>query len=199
MNKDLREILSWQEYGPEIIKALNLKQTTKGEWHGPCPVCGGTDRFWINQHKGELYTHCRQCHDFTAIKDKLRDAGLLPRRQPETSENQASTRSEPSSSIEPYHIRKQIDLNLGECSLSGDKLIVQINDIITGEERGTQTIANSRKLFTKGLVKEGAGSFIGRIHRRYWCVRALLMRRQCTKLQAIKRCFRWTQEPFQKT
>ena len=49
------------------------KQATKGEWHGPCPVCGGTDRFWINEFNGELYTHCRQCHDFTAIKDKLRD------------------------------------------------------------------------------------------------------------------------------
>ena len=199
MNKNLREILSWQEYGPPMISELNLKQATKGEWHGPCPNCGGTDRFWINEFKGELYTHCRQCDDFTAIKDKLRDAGLLPRRQLETSENQASTRSEPSSSIEPYHIRKQIDLNLGECSLSGDKLIVQINDIITGEERGTQTIANSRKLFTKGLVKEGAGSFIGPHTSTLLVCEGLADHRQCTKLQTIKRCFRWTLRPFQKT
>jgi phage/plasmid primase-like uncharacterized protein len=161
MNKNLPEILLWQNYGPPIIGALNLKETSKGEWHGPCPECGGTDRFWINEFKGELYTHCRQCHDYPAIKDKLRDAGLLPRRQPETGENQASTQPQPTSLSEPYHIRKQIDLNLGECSLSGDKLIVQINDIITGEKRGTQTIANSSKLFSKGLVKEGAGTFIG--------------------------------------
>ena len=152
MNKNLSEILSWQEYGPEIIKALDLKQATKGEWHGPCPNCGGTDRFWINEFKGELYTHCRQCHDFTAIKDKLRDAGLLPRRQPETGENQASTHSQPSSLSEPYHIRKQIDLNLGECSLSGDKLTVQIDHIITGKKRGTQVITNGGKLFSKGMV-----------------------------------------------
>ena len=78
MNKNLREILSWQEYGAPMISELNLKQATKGEWHGPCPNCGGTDRFWINEFKGELYTHCRQCHDYPAIKDKLRDARLLP-------------------------------------------------------------------------------------------------------------------------
>ena len=161
MNKNLREILSWQEYGPPMISELNLKQATKGEWHGPCPNCGGTDRFWINEFKGELYTHCRQCDDFTAIKDKLRDARLLPSWPPETSENQAATQPQPSSFSEPYHIRKQIDLNLGECSLSGDKLIIQINDIITGEKRGTQTITNAQKKFNTGMVKEGAGTFIG--------------------------------------
>ena len=161
MNKNLREILSWQEYGPPMISELNLKQATKGEWHGPCPNCGGTDRFWINEFNGELYTHCRQCHDFTAIKDKLRDARLLPCWPPETGQNQAATQPQPSSLSEPYHIRKQIDLNLGECSLSGDKLIIQINDIITGEKRGTQTITNGSKLFSKGLVKEGVGSFVG--------------------------------------
>ena len=154
MSQKTSEILSWQEYGPEIIKALNLKQTTKGEWHGPCPECGGTDRFWINEFKGELYTHCRQCHDFTAIKDKLRDARLLPEWPPE---NQPKI----SASIEPYHVRKGIDLNLGQCSLSGEQLIVQINDIVTGEERGTQTITNAQKKFNTGMVKEGAGTFVG--------------------------------------
>ena len=154
MSKNLPEVLLWREYGPEIIKALDLEQKTTGEWHGPCPNCGGTDRFWINQHKGKLCTHCRQCGDFKAIKDALRDQDLLPRWSPK---NQPKI----STSTEPYHIRKQIDLNLGECSLSGDKLIVQINDIVTGKERGKQVITNGGKLFSKGTAKEGSGTFVG--------------------------------------
>ena len=192
MSQKTSEILSWQEYGPEIIKALNLKQTTKGEWHGPCPECGGTDHFWINEFKGELYTHCRQCHDFTAIKDKLRDARLLPEWPPE---NQPKI----SASVEPYHVRKGIDLNLGECSLNGEQLIVQINDIITGEKRGTQTITNGSKLFSKGLIKEGAGTYIGPHTSTLLVCEGIADAQAMHKATGHQALFRWTLRPFQKT
>jgi hypothetical protein len=40
------------------------KSTTKGgEWAGPCPICGGGDRFliWPNQKGGEGSYWCRRC------------------------------------------------------------------------------------------------------------------------------------------
>ncbi len=36
-----------------------LKRTTAAEWTGPCPTCGGTDRFSINV-KQQVW-HCRGC------------------------------------------------------------------------------------------------------------------------------------------
>ncbi|MDA9823553.1 hypothetical protein N9C56_13840, partial [Paracoccaceae bacterium] len=154
MSKNLPEDLPFDRYSVPIISALKLKRKTKDEYGGPCPICKGDDRFWINSHQGQLRFHCRKCDDFKPIKEALRDLDLLPRWSPK---NQPKI----SASIEPYHVRKGIDLNLGKCSLDGDKLTVQIDHIITGKKRGTQTITNGSKLFSKGLVKEGAGSLIG--------------------------------------
>lgn len=47
-------------------KKVNLKKvasTYDGEWQGPCPACGGTDRFhvWPNQHQGRGSYWCRSC------------------------------------------------------------------------------------------------------------------------------------------
>ena len=34
------------------------------EWKGPCPVCGGTDRFHVREGRdGAALAHCRQCPD----------------------------------------------------------------------------------------------------------------------------------------
>ena len=153
--------LPWEEYGPAIIRALNLKQMSKGEWHGPCPNCGGQDRFWINCNEGQLRVHCRQCNDFPAIKDNLRDRGLLPLWEPVKSMGFPEKRPKLDGKIEPYHIRKKINLNFDGCRLEGDKLIIEICDIITGEKRGTQSISNDGKRFSSGLIKLGAGTFIG--------------------------------------
>jgi phage/plasmid primase-like uncharacterized protein len=38
---------------------LKVRRTSRAEWHGPCPVCGGTDRFFINLRKQSFY--CRSC------------------------------------------------------------------------------------------------------------------------------------------
>lgn len=36
-----------------------LKKVTGSEWHGPCPVCGGTDRFHVNTRGN--FCGCRKC------------------------------------------------------------------------------------------------------------------------------------------
>ena len=151
---NMADNMSWGEYAQPIIDALNLKELSKGEWHGSCPHCGGTDRFWINKFEGKVKTHCRQCADFAAINDTLRERGLLPKWEPVIAPAKAS----PSA---PYHKIKKLDLSLAGCRLDGDKLIITLRDIISGVERGTQTITNAKKQFSKGLTKEGAGAFIG--------------------------------------
>ncbi|MDA9856405.1 hypothetical protein N9C80_08330, partial [Paracoccaceae bacterium] len=80
---NMADNMSWDEYAQPIIDALNLKKISKGEFHGACPNCGGTDRFWINEFEGNVKTHCRQCHDFAAINDTLRNQGLLPKWEPD--------------------------------------------------------------------------------------------------------------------
>ena len=45
------------------ITARKAAGTKGGEWHGPCPGCGGTDRFhcWPEQNGGEGSWWCRGC------------------------------------------------------------------------------------------------------------------------------------------
>ena len=69
---------NWSEYGEKIIQGLELKRTSKGEYHGACPNCAGKDRFWIKQHNSEVLVHCRKCNDFKEIKDRMRDMSLWP-------------------------------------------------------------------------------------------------------------------------
>jgi hypothetical protein len=151
---NMADNVSWDKYSQPIIDALNLKESSKDEFHGACPHCGGTDRFWINKFEGKVKTHCRRCNDFAAINDTLRDQGLLPKWKPVIAPAKAAPNA-------PYHKLKKLDLSLDGCRLDGDKLIVTLCDIITGKEIGTQTITNAKKVFSKGLKKEGAGAFIG--------------------------------------
>lgn len=39
---------------------VHLRRVGAGEYAGPCPVCGGRDRFAINANR-QLF-NCRQCH-----------------------------------------------------------------------------------------------------------------------------------------
>ena len=59
----------WSEFGQTIINNLELKKTSQGEFHGPCPSCSGTDRFWIKEFQGEVMVNCRKCNDYKSIKD----------------------------------------------------------------------------------------------------------------------------------
>lgn len=49
------------------------------EWHGPCPVCGGADRFWVTRGRAhECIAACRHRCDFARI---LEAAGLMADRR----------------------------------------------------------------------------------------------------------------------
>ena len=56
---------------------LGLKKTTSG-LAGPCPLCGGTDRFFITRKSGEALIGCRQCGDGkTFLPDVLKAVGWV--------------------------------------------------------------------------------------------------------------------------
>ena len=129
----------WDEYADRIINKYNLKETVKGEFHGPCVACGGTDRFWIfRKQNGELGVHCRQCEDFTGIMDEMRHDGVLPTAQeveykPPIAVNDLSDFE----AIIPYHEKKGIELF--NAKKIGDNIVVPIVDI-SGKRVNKQTI-----------------------------------------------------------
>lgn len=40
-----------------------LRKNSRRDWAGPCPRCGGTDRFHVFQSGGEWRWRCYQCHE----------------------------------------------------------------------------------------------------------------------------------------
>src|SRR6056300_152068 len=68
----------WSEWSDRIIQAYNLKQTAKGEYHGPCPSCGGVDRFWISEKLGEVKAFCRQGCDIQTLSTAMIADGVWP-------------------------------------------------------------------------------------------------------------------------
>jgi len=134
----------WDEYADRIINKYNLKETVKGEFHGPCVACGGRDRFWIFRKKnGELGVHCRQCEDFTGIMDEMRHDGVLPTAH--EIEYKAPIAVNDLSDFEaviPYHEKKGIELF--NAKQIGDNIVVPIVDI-SGKRVNKQTITRDGK------------------------------------------------------
>ena len=137
--------LSYDAYASEIISFYNLKPMG-GEHHGPCPHCGGEDRFRLQNYKGELRHHCRKACQLGARTDAMRRDGLIP---PYGSGEEV-----------PYHDQKGIPLIGAE--LRGPDVIITLYDILTDTNAGAQIITPSgRKLYSKGMRKAGVGAFIG--------------------------------------
>lgn len=134
----------WDEYAHNIINKYNLKETVKGEFHGPCVACGGKDRFWIfRKQNGELGVHCRQCEDFTGIMDEMRHDGVLPTAQ--EIEYRAPIAVNDLSDFEaiiPYHEKKGIELF--NAKQIGENIVVPIVDI-SGKRVNKQTITPDGK------------------------------------------------------
>lgn len=153
-NKSKYPPIYWGEYSDTIINKYNLKQTVKGEFHGSCPSCGGKDRFWIKEHQGLVKWFCRQCDDFKQIKDEMIYDGVLPTAQEaERWEPVAVNDLSDFKKIEPYHIRKGIDLH-GAVQVGSD-IVVPIVDI-TGKRVNQQTITpDGKKKFKQGAPVEG--------------------------------------------
>lgn len=73
--------LSWERDREMLSAALNLKGTAK-EKKGPCPNCGGTDRFWIKKGRTQpIIFGCRSGCSFTEIIKELADRKLISNQQ----------------------------------------------------------------------------------------------------------------------
>lgn len=153
----------WSEWSDKIITRYNLKQSS-GEWHGPCPSCGGTDRFWIKEYQGLVKAHCRQGCTIGEMADEMRHDGVWPVLRPADNvlqmpmpDNQDDFGEAP----KLYHERKGVKL-LG-AELDGDTVVVQLYNA-QRQKVGQQRITpDGQKRFTKGLAKDGAFGVIGKL------------------------------------
>ena len=69
--------MSWEIAKSMLGEALNLKGGSS-ELKGPCPNCGGEDRFWIRQgHKYPVLFGCRAGCDYPTIIKSLANRGLV--------------------------------------------------------------------------------------------------------------------------
>ena len=65
-----------------VADVLGLKRAG-GEYKGPCPLCGGQDRFHVKQgHQHNLIVHCRHGCQFKELARWLTDAGLVEDTRP---------------------------------------------------------------------------------------------------------------------
>jgi len=156
----------WSQYGQAIIDRLGLKKTSSGsrEWHGSCPSCGGKDRFWITEYKGEVRIHCRQCgtENFQDIQKALQDMGLLPTKETNVVQLRDKTVGQDDfDEHTPYHIRKGIEL-IG-AKLEGNNVVIPIFNA-KKERVGKQTITpDGTKKFSKNMQAEGSFGVCGKI------------------------------------
>ena len=153
-------------YAPQIISALQLKKTSHQEHHGPCPSCGGVDRFWISEYQGNLKVNCRQCQDWKEIIQILRERGLYPDKEiiSETSDAMNKTpdnvvKLPETPELHPYLTRKRIKQHTAIID-EGDLHIRIINN--QGKVVGTQFIDESgKKKFNYGLDYKGCFHVVG--------------------------------------
>jgi len=160
---------TYSEFAPQIIAALGLKKTSHKEHHGPCPNCGGVDRFWISEYQGLVKVNCRQCQDWQRIIQILREMHVYPDKEiiSETSYNESKNMSDADNVVKlpesegphPYLTRKRIkqhDAIIDE----GDLHIRIINN--QGKVIGTQFIDESgKKKFNYGLEYKGCFHVVG--------------------------------------
>ena len=153
-------------YAPQIISALQLKKTSHQEHHGPCPNCGGVDRFWISEYQGNLKVNCRQCQDWKEIIQILRERGLYPDKEiiSETSDAMNKTpdnvvKLPEAPELHPYLTRKRIKQHTAIID-EGDLHIRIINN--QGKVVGTQFIDETgKKKFNYGLDYKGCFHVVG--------------------------------------
>jgi phage/plasmid primase-like uncharacterized protein/KaiC/GvpD/RAD55 family RecA-like ATPase len=153
-------------YAPQIISALQLRKTSAKEHHGPCPNCGGVDRFWISEYQGNLKVNCRQCQDWKEIIQILRERGLYPDKEiiSETSDAMNKTpdnvvKLPETPELHPYLTRKRIKQHTAIID-EGDLHIRIINN--QGKVVGTQFIDESgKKKFNYGLDYKGCFHVVG--------------------------------------
>lgn len=148
--------ISYEQYANPIISHYGLKKIGQ-EHHGPCPLCGGKDRFWIANHNGKLTHHCRKDCSFRDRSKQMQQDGVLPITLGVPNVAQVNKQGDL-----PYHVQKGISLEGSGAVCEGAKTVVALYDVRTGEFRGNQFIApDGSKKFSPGLKKNGVGAFIG--------------------------------------
>ena len=114
----------WNEWSDRIITRYNMKKVSGGnanaEYHGPCPSCGGTDRFRINEYQNLVKVHCRQCgtDGFRDIINEMKHDGVWPvfkqenafEHKPTASDFENIIKLKPGSNMSTYIEAKQIEL-----------------------------------------------------------------------------------------
>ena len=117
----------WTEHSPRIIANYKLTKTSKGEWHGACPNCGGKDRFWINEYEGDVKVHCRKCDDFKKNLEILFTNSFIIKKQ--YVDKRTSTDNK-NTFLQSYDQRKGIEL-IGAKKVGNDVVI----DIYSQDEQ----------------------------------------------------------------
>jgi len=150
---------TYSVYAPQIISALQLKKVGAKEHHGPCPNCGGVDRFWISEYQGDVKVNCRQCGDWKEIIQILRDRGLYPDKEYVRDAMDNVVKLPETPEVHPYLTRKRIKQH-GAIVDEGDLHIRIINN--KGKVVGTQFIDESgKKKFNYGLDYKGCFHVVG--------------------------------------
>lgn len=63
----------------EWAERLNLSQTGRQSWSGPCPECGGKDRFHVEDRRGKAVVGCRGCMDGQPMQARRQQFGKILR------------------------------------------------------------------------------------------------------------------------
>ena len=61
----------------ELATAFGLRRTGPRDFNGPCPLCGGRDRFHVRDRDGRGVFGCRQCIDGAAPADRAAKFGEI--------------------------------------------------------------------------------------------------------------------------
>ena len=99
--------ISWAEWSPRMINKYHLKKTGKNHYNGPCPKCGGHDRFFINEKNGALLFNCNQGCKFKQLVQVLHSDGTFPERQKDDKFTPSPSKHF-DTYPKPYHERKVI-------------------------------------------------------------------------------------------
>jgi putative DNA primase/helicase len=140
--------ISWAEWSPRMINKYHLKKNGKNHYNGPCPQCGGKDRFYISEQNGALLFNCNKGCEFKQLVQVLRSDGTYPERQKDD-EFTPSPSKNFDTHPKLYHERKGIDLI--DAQLDGTSLRISILDP-SEQHVGFQTISpDGTKRFDKSM------------------------------------------------
>jgi len=165
MNKKiLKQDVPWQGYSFKIATKYDLKKDGSKHFSGPCPRCGGVNRFYIGEKNGNLLLNCNQGCEFKDLAQIMRDDGVYPELpnleaappRP-TVLNDKTFRHELPGQL--YHEMKGVQLH--GARVDGKTISVPMQHA-DGQHAGEQSIwPNSNKKFTKGMNTKGAHAVLG--------------------------------------